>query len=371
MKIEPFALERYFAKYEFSTRYLLSSSDCEPLSMSELAAMADEATAPLWESLKLGYTESAGHPLLREEIAALYGGIKPGDILVAAPEEVIFLLMHTLLEPGDNVICTFPGYQSLYELARSIGCSLSKWEPVEEQGWRFDVEWLRREIKPQTKLLVINFPHNPTGYLPSRDEFLELIDIASQMGVYLLADEMYRYLELDIRDRLPSACELYEHAFSLAGLSKSYGLPGLRIGWIASRQKEILEKMAEIKDYTTICCSAPSEILALIALRNRERILKEQLIRVGRNLLALEDFMGTFQGFLHWNRPRGGSICFPRMLAVDDTFSFCERLVEQAGIMLAPSRIFEFGDSHVRIGFGRQDLPDVLERFGDYLKKNF
>ena len=137
MKISTFDLERYFAKYEFSARYLLSCSDCEPLLMSELLQMADRETRQLWENLKLGYTETYGHPLLRKTIAEIYQGTNPENVLGVVPEEGIFLVMNALLEPGDHVICTFPGYQSLYEIARSIGCKVSAWEPDERQGMEF------------------------------------------------------------------------------------------------------------------------------------------------------------------------------------------------------------------------------------------
>ena len=221
MNIAPFDLERYFAKYEFTSQYLLSSSDCEPLSMSELLRMADPETGRLWEELKLGYTEYAGHTLLREMIADIYAGIGAEDVLVVVPEEGIFLLMHALLEPGDHVICAFPGYQSLYEVARSIGCTVSTWEPDEARGWLFDVGVLKEKMRPNTKLVVVNFPHNPTGYVPPKADFEAIVDLVREKGAYLLSDEMYRYLEIDEGVTLPGACEMYERAFSLFGLSKT------------------------------------------------------------------------------------------------------------------------------------------------------
>ena len=371
MKIETFSLERYFAQYEFSARHLLSSSDCEALSLSELIASADEEMTRLWRNLRLGYTESAGHPLLRRAVAGTYGGIGKDDVLVAAPEEAIFLLMHALLSPGDHVVCTFPGYQSLYEVPRSIGCEVSTWEPHEERGWRFDVEELAARMRPNTRLVIVNFPHNPTGHVPSRDDFDAVVRLVRERGAYLLSDEMYRFLELEEGRRLPAACESYEGAFSLSGLSKVYGLPGLRIGWLASRDREALELVRELKDYTTICSSAPSELLAIMALRNRSRIIGQQTDLVRTNVGVLQAFFDEYQDCFEWNRPVGGSICFPRMTAGDDTFSFCEELVKEAGIMLVPSRMFQFGDHHVRIGFGRKDLPRVLERFSRYLDDRF
>ena len=371
MEIAPFQLERYFAKHEFSARYLLSSSDCESLSLAELLSMADAEMMGSWEALKLGYTESWGHPLLREEIANLYEGIKGPEVLVVVPEEGIFLLMHALLKAGDHVVCTFPGYQSLYEVARSIGCEVSNWEPDEEQGWHFDNDELANLIRAKTKLVVVNFPHNPTGYVPLRKDFIALVELVRDRGAYLLSDEMYRNLEVEPGTTLPAACELYERAFSLFGLSKSFGLPGLRIGWLASRDSQALRRVSRLKDYTTICSSAPSELLAIIALRSKERIFKQQIERVRKNLTVLDAFFDQYQDHFSWERPKGGSISFPRMLLVENTYTFSEQLVSEAGIMLAPSRVFQYGDHHVRIGFGRDNLPHVIELFGKYLDQHF
>jgi aspartate/methionine/tyrosine aminotransferase len=367
MEIDTFQLERYFARHEFSARYLLSSSDCEPLSLTELLALADEKTLDMWNELKLGYTESWGHPLLREEIGGMYGGISPEDVLTVVPEEGIFLFMHALLEPGDHVVCTYPGYQSLYEVARSIGCRVSTWAPDEEMGWKFDIEDLKGLLESKTRLVVVNFPHNPTGYRPPAEDFDKLIDMLRMRGIYLLSDEMYRYLELDEGTTLPSACEVYDRACSLSGLSKTFGLPGLRVGWLVSLDHGVLNQVSRLKDYTTICGSAPSEILAIVALQSRTEIIRQQLARVRRNVGLLDRFFDGFQDRFQWQRPRGGSVCFPRMLGDKGTYEFCERIVQEAGIMLVPSREFQYGDHHVRIGFGRENLPEVLEKFANYL----
>lgn len=367
MKIAPFALERYFAEHEFSAKYLLSSSDCESLQMSDLLALADVETRRLWEDLRLGYTESLGHPLLREEIADIYSGIAADEVLVLVPEEGIFLLMHALLEPGDHVVCTFPGYQSLYEVGRSIGCQVSYWEPIEGENWRFDLDQLKNLLRPDTKLVVANFPHNPTGYIPPREDYLALIEIVKERGCYLLSDEMFRFLEVQEGATLPSACELYEHALSLFGLSKTFGLPGLRMGWITSQDKKVLARVAALKDYTTICQSAPSEILAIIALQNRATIFDQQLQRLQRNISVLESFFGEYDHVFRWNRPIGSSICFPRLLLEQGAESFCTAVLKDTSIMLAPSSIFNFGDQHFRVGFGREDLPQVISRLTDFL----
>lgn len=371
MRIARFELERYFAKYEFSARYLLSCSDCEALSMAELLAMADDKTRRLWDQLRLGYTESPGHPALRRAIAGIYTHIDTKDTLVAAPEECIFLLINALLEPGDHMVCTFPSYQSLHEVARSLRCEVTMWQPDESRGWRFDLDDLADKFQPNTRLVVVNFPHNPTGYIPPEQDFKAIVDLARQRHAYLFSDEMYRFLEIEPGTSLPAACDLYDRAISLFGLSKTFGLPGLRIGWLATRSRNILKRVSMLKDYTTICNSAPSEILALMALINKDKIVEAQNRRLRRNLQVLDDFFQKNEDRFTWNRPAGGSICFPRMTAVRDTSAFCRELVDETGIMLAPSRAFQFGDRHVRIGFGRRDLPEVLQRFADYLDRRF
>jgi aspartate/methionine/tyrosine aminotransferase len=367
VNIPSFALERYFDQYEFTARYLLSCSDCEPMALADLLGMADADSRRLWDQLKLAYTHTSGHPLLRERIAEIYPELDPQNILVLAPEEGIFLFMETILAPGDHVVCIFPGYQSLYALARAKGCEVSTWRLEEGQGWQLNLNQLDELMRPDTKLVVVNFPHNPTGFLPTNAQFQILIDRVRASGAYLFSDEMYRFLEFDAAARLPAACERYEKAVSLGGLSKSFGLPGLRLGWLATRDRDLLAGVKKLKDYTTICNSAPGELLGLMAVGARKEIVDAQRARLGRNMTALEAFMQTHGERFSWHRPAAGSVCFPRMHRTGDTQVFCETLVEKAGIMLVPSAMFDYGHHHVRIGFGREDFPEVLARFGHFL----
>jgi aspartate/methionine/tyrosine aminotransferase len=369
MEIKPFKLERYFAEYEFSVKYLLSSSDCDGLVQAELLKLADTETMKLWDGLKLGYTESLGHPLLREEIAGMYQGISPNDCLIITPEEGIFIAMNAVLEKGDHIICTFPGYQSLYEIAESMVCEITKWYPDEKDGWRFDPGFLEQQIKPNTKLIIVNFPHNPTGYLPPKEDFQRIIDIARKHGIYLFSDEMYRYLELNEVDRLPSACEVYEKALSLFGMSKTFGMAGARIGWVITRDSELYQKMTVLKDYTTICSSAPSEILSIIALRAKEKIIETHIKRNNRNLYLLDSFFSEFKVMFEWVRPKAGTIGFPRLANGADSAEFCLKVVKEANIMILPSKVYDYDNQHFRLGFGRENMPEALERFKEYLRK--
>ncbi|OGG30035.1 aspartate aminotransferase [Candidatus Gottesmanbacteria bacterium RIFCSPLOWO2_01_FULL_49_10] len=370
MRIKPFKLERYFAPYEFSAKYLLCSSDCDGLSQKELVRRADEESKTLWDNLKLGYTESQGHPLLRVEVAKLYTNISTEDVLIVAPEEGIFILLNVLLNRGDHVVCTFPGYQSHYEVVESLGCEVTRWTPKESENWKFDIDELAKLVRPNTKLIIINFPHNPTGYLPSREDFGKIIELAKEKNIYLFSDAMYWLLEYDPTFRLPAACDLYDRAIDLFGMSKTFGMAGARIGWLATRDKKLLEQVKIFKDYTTICSSAPSEILSIIALRNKEAIINTHLRRIEKNLRLLDSFFDKFSSKFTWVRPKAGTIGFPRILFEEEASSFCGRVVKETGIMLLPSTVYDYDNYHFRIGFGRENMPEALEKFEDYIKKS-
>lgn len=368
MRPAPFALERFFARHEFNARYLLSTSDCQGLLMSELIAGADAGLRARWDGLRLGYTESQGLPELRAEIATLYESLDADEILIATPEEAIFLAMNALLEPGDHVVCGFPAYQSLYELARDLGCEIGLWRPVEGEAWRFDPADLERLLRPETKLVVCNFPHNPTGALPSLEAYTRMISAVARVGAWLLSDEMYRLLEARDEDRLPNAVDRYERALSLSGMSKVFGLAGLRIGWVTTHNPTLLERMSKLKDYTTICSSAPSELLALMALRSREAILTMNRARVRRNTETAAGFFARHSAVLGWVPPQAGTVCFPRLVAGAGAAAFCAQVLRDTGVLLLPSQVYDYGDGHFRLGLGRDDFASGLEVLDVYLE---
>jgi aspartate/methionine/tyrosine aminotransferase len=371
MRIAPFALERYFAAYEFTARYLLSASDCEGLRLRELLDLADPQALRLWEGLGLGYTESQGHPLLRQEIAGLYRSVGLDDVLVAAPEEAIFIAMNTLLSPGDHVIVIAPAYQSLYEVAAALGCRVSRW-PVELHGdaWRLDPNRLGDLCTPATRLIVVNFPHNPTGYLPAREVLDQIIEQAARRGIPIFSDEMYRLLEYDEQRRLPSLVDLYDGAIVLSGLSKTFSLPGLRIGWLATSNHSLLNRFADFKDYTTICSSAPSEILGIIALRAAESIVQRNLRIIISNLVAAARFCAQHPEMFVWIPPLAGSVAFPRLAADLPVRAFCEDVLRRRSVMIVPGDVFDWGGNHFRVGLGRVNLPQALEQVEDYIAQS-
>ncbi len=359
MELSPFRIERFYARYEHTTRFMLSSSDCESRTIADLLELEPDAHQRLLKCW-CGYTEPPGGGELRQAIAPCYQQTGPDDVIVVScAEEGIFLLYHAVLRPGDHVIVETPCYESALEVARTTGAEVSRWQRRYEDGWAHDLDALAGLLRPTTRLLYINQPHNPTGTLMSRPMFEKVIDLARAYGLVLFSDEVYRELEHDPADRLPAACDLYERAVSLGSISKSYGLPGLRLGWIASHDSALRDAVIMVKDYTTICSSAPSEFLTALALRNREVLLDRNRAIVRRNLQILDSFFERHAGTFAWTRPTASPIGFPRVSGAGDVATYCERLAE-AGVLLLPGAVYD-EPGHVRIGFGRADMPKALE----------
>ena len=338
--------------------------------MADLLALADDSTRALWDGLTLGYTEALGHPLLRAEIASLYETVTPDEVLVfSGAEEAIFTAANVALEPGDHAIVVWPAYQSLHAVARAAGASVSLLELRASEGWALDPASLRRLVTPRTRLIVVNAPHNPTGSLPSVAAYQEVSEIAAEAGATLLSDEVYRFLEADPADRLPAGADTGAHAVSVGVMSKSFALAGLRIGWLATRDRRLLDAAARFKDYTTICASAPAEVLALIALRARSTVLARSLGIVGANLALLDGFFARQAGRIRWVRPRAGSVGFPELLGSVSVDQFTADLLAAEGVLLAPGSLFGHPGNHFRLGFGRPDLPVGLARLEAYLER--
>lgn len=370
MRLKEFAVERYFAKYEFTAKYMLSSSDCDGFSLNEVLKLANPKEKDLWDNLHLGYTETLGAPFLREAIAQKYETILSDEILVASPGELNFILMNVLLEKDDHVICIGPAYQSLYQVAMDLGCEVSFWNPkIENDKWVFDIEDLKQLKKSNTKLLITNFPHNPTGFFPSQLIFDEIIKFVKDSDLYLFSDEMYKGLHYGKYNDLPSACDVYDKAISLWGTAKTFGLAGLRLGWICTKDKKILQEVSNFKDYLSICNSATSEILGTIALNNMEYFTKINIQKIERNLDFFQDFITEFSPLFTYVKPDAGSTAFVKIHIPENTLDFSKKLVEETGVMILPGETFDTHDNFFRVGFGRENFPKVLKVFGEFLKK--
>jgi aspartate/methionine/tyrosine aminotransferase len=373
MKIAPFTIEEYYAQYEFSVPYNLSASDCETMSVSELLQLAQLSIDDLGR-LKLGYTESQGHPLLREAISGTYEDVSPEEIVVlGAPEEGVYVTMRTLLSPGDEVVVMAPAYDSLRNVAEHIcgADGVKAWQvrPGAE-GWHLALEELEQLLTRQTALLIVNFPHNPTGYVPDREMFAALLDVCRRHNLRLFCDEMYRGLETGDTMRLPSAVDRYERGLVLSGLSKVYGLPGLRSGWLVIRDADVRAELINWKHYTTICAPAPSEFLALAALQARETLADRSRALVEENMQVAEAFFARHSALFTWRRPQAGSVA---LVGVDapSADDFCQQLIEEAGVLLLPGTRLGAGDGHVRFGLGRADFAENLAHLESYLVEKF
>jgi aspartate/methionine/tyrosine aminotransferase len=366
MKLRPFELEQFYEEWEFRTELMLSNSDCESLAVADLLAFEPDAAERL-RSLRLGYTEVSGSSELRSAIANHYRGAEASDVLaLAAAEEGIFLTYHALLRPDDHVVVEAPCYSSAIEVARSTGAQVSLWQRRYEDNWEYDVGALEDLLRAETKLVYINTPHNPTGTQMPLSVLERVVALARDRNITLLCDEVYQGLEHDPDDRLPSACELYVHAITLNTVSKAYGLPGLRIGWMVSRDPDLINRIRAMKLYTTICSSAPSDLLVALALRHRDRLVERNRQLILRNLTIVEAFFARRSNLFTWLPPTAGPIGFPRVSGNFTIRLWCEQIAREAGVLLLPGSVYA-EPRHVRIGFGRTNLPQAIARLDHYL----
>jgi aspartate/methionine/tyrosine aminotransferase len=358
--IDDFALERWFARWEFSVAHQLSASDVEPLRMRELLALADADAKERWDHLALGYTEPAGLTALREAIADQYPGLTADDVFVlAGAEEGIFLLCNAALRAGDDCVVVTPAYQSLTSVPTSLGARVIRVELRADRAWELDAEDVARAVTPRTRLIAINFPHNPTGAHISAETQRRLVEIADGAGATLFSDEVYHGLE-HAAETLPPAASLSPRAVSLGVVSKAYALAGLRIGWIATRDAALISGIARLKDYTTICSSAPSEVLALMAVRARAKLLERSRAIVADNVRRARDFIARFARDVEWVPPRAGSTAFPRF-TTRDADAVAQRLATHERVLMLPGSLFAADRAHFRLGLGRRDFPEALK----------
>ncbi|NNF37474.1 MAG: aminotransferase class I/II-fold pyridoxal phosphate-dependent enzyme [Gemmatimonadetes bacterium] len=380
MTHEPFHLERYFAATEFSTPHLLAVSDCETRTVGSLLDLEVDADAR-FRALRLGYTESEGGLELRTAVARTYEGLTADDILVhATPVEAVYTTMRALVEPGDRVVVQMPAYQALRSAAAFAGAEVVPWWGDPELGWTPDLEALDALLSPpRTRLLVVNTPHNPTGWAADEAVLVDILSRARRAGVRVFCDEAYRGTEPGGRSA-PSAVERSETAVALGLVSKGMGLPGLRTGWLVSRDASVLRRIGAYKDFTSICGPAPSEFLAAVALRHRDRLLSETRALLERNLAQLGSFMARHVTHFAWMAPAAGPVTFPRLRDPErwgGVDAFCRRVRDEAGVLLAPGGLFgglpatpdvdrAVADSF-RIGFGRSSFPEALGVFEDWL----
>ncbi|MGI0526006.1 aminotransferase class I/II-fold pyridoxal phosphate-dependent enzyme [Rhizobium giardinii] len=370
-----FALETYMSKWEFVAKYNMTASDAESMRLPELLAMASDEDRADFDNLSLGYTETFGAPALRQEIAGTYDTVEPENLICfAGAEEAIYVAMKVLLTANDHAIVITPNYQAAETIPLSI-CAVTGVALDIDNDWELDIGLVEKALRPNTKLISINFPNNPTGKILPRAAFDALIGLCRKHGIWLFSDEVYRLIEKDETFRLPQAADVYERGISLNVMSKAYGLPGLRIGWLASKDRDFLVRCERYKHFLSICNSAPSEILARIALKSRDRILARTRGIVRNNLGVLNDFFAEFPHLFDWREPDGGCVAFIRYRGADGVEEFTRRVVEEAGVFFLPSSVYRSDltpvpENCLRIGFGRQHVPEGLTALRNWLRRN-
>ncbi|MBM17852.1 MAG: aminotransferase [Epsilonproteobacteria bacterium] len=370
MNLNKFLLEDYYEQHEFKTQYMLSSSDPETWSLQNLLDMATQKQLQLWNNQTFGYTEVRGLPLLRETIVKqLYPQFLPDNVLCfAGAEEGIFCSLLTLCSAQDHVIVVTPCYQSLKEIPQFVGCAVTEVALEEKSNWNIDIDSIAAAIKPNTKVVVINFPHNPTGQIISQQELQELVLLLKKHDIWLFSDEVYRLLSHQSLTWADPAAVLYDKAISLGVMSKAYGLPGLRIGWIACQDKTILQQITQAKHYTSLCSSGPAEILAAIALDNQKLLLNRNRKILSKNIAILDMFFSKYSDCFSWVRPQAGCTGFVRYKGKLPIESLCQQVREQQGVLLLPSSVYDVQESYFRIGFGRSNMQEALQRFEHFLQ---
>ncbi len=368
-----FALEVYFSKWEFAAKYNLTGSDAENMRLAELLALGSAEDRAEFEGLGLGYTETFGSPSLRAEIANTYDTVRPEHLLCfAGAEEAIYIAMQVLLSAQDHAIVITPNYQAAETVPLSI-CEVSGVALDIERNWDLDLDLLRAALRPNTKLISINFPNNPTGKIIPRATLDAIVEMCRSRGIWLFSDEVYRLIERDPSLRLPQAVDVYERGISLNVMSKAYGLPGLRIGWLACKDRAMLLRFERFKHFLSICNSAPSEMLARIALKARAAILTRNRQIVRDNIALLNGFFADYRHVFDWREPDGGCVGFIRYKGADGVEEFTRRLVEESGVLFLPSSLYrsELGpvpENCLRVGFGRKQVAAGLTALREWFE---
>ena len=369
MKIEEFALERIQSLYENTVELNLSDSGVHPMSLNEL--LCEEEMSEL-RSLELGYGWTNGAVSLRRTIAALYKGRGPDDVIVTnGSSEANFLMVMSLLDPGDEIVVFTPNYLQIWGWARALGVTVKTIAHKEELDWEPDLGELKSLVTPKTRLVTICHPNNPTGMVLDSNAMQELVALAADNDIYLHADEIYKGSEL-FGPEPPSFLDLYDKAIVTNGLSKAMALPGLRIGWLAGPARDIYAAWQR-KDYTSITTSALSEYVAERVLKPglRRKILDRSKRILRENLSLLSDWVSSNSNQFGLVPPKAGGMAFVRYSRAVNSTELVDALRNEQGVLLLPGDVYGL-DGYFRVGIGgpRDRLEQGLARISAYFQKN-
>lgn len=364
MRLPPFLLERWMTRHETHVQFDIAESGILPLSTNDLVDFEPPAerasTIERLLSIPLGYSEARGTAALRQMLADTYSRGDADQILVTTGAiEANYLLYNVLLDAGDHVITPFPAYQQLYEVPRSIGCDVSLWEVGPETGYKYDVDRLEALITPKTKLIMVNTPHNPTGAMLSPIEADRVYALAAQVGAMVIGDEAYRWL--DVPGGEPFAGPMFDRGplgISVGTLSKPFGLPGLRIGWIAA-SPTLVEKCWAMRDYITLSPGKLNDALGCLGLKHRDAIVARNTKIIAENLQTAAAWIAA-RPYLSWTPPRGGLLAlikYDASVIKMPSLELADRLAVEQSVMLAPGSAFGY-EHHLRLGIGQR--PDIF-----------
>jgi aspartate/methionine/tyrosine aminotransferase len=374
MKIEPFLLERWMTRHETHVRYDIAESGILPLSTQDLLNFEppDRRAATLEDLLRLplGYSEARGTEALRGMFAATYARGDADHILVTTGAiEANFLLFNVLLDAGDHVIAPYPAYQQLYSVPRAIGCDVSLWHVGPQTGYRYDVDALEALLTPKTKVIIVNTPHNPTGAMLSPDDARRVYTMAESVGATVIGDEAYRWLAVpDGEPFAPPFFDLGPRGVSVGTLSKPFGLPGLRTGWIAG-PPDLIQRCWGYRDYVTLSPGKLNDALAQLAMKHRDKIVARNTEIIRANLATAHRWMAG-RPYLQWTPPRGGLLALIKYDLPMDSLPLADKLATEYSVMLAPGSAFGY-ERHLRLGIGQDPkvFSEGLERAGTCFAK--
>jgi aspartate/methionine/tyrosine aminotransferase len=360
-----FALGSFLSRWSRGIRHDLTASECETLPLRELLCWADPLDRRRWQDVSLGYADPRGAPWLRAAIAARHEGRTPEEVLCCAgAQEAVTCIARALLGPHDHAVVILPIYQPSEMALRAAG-------PVagvtlrERGGWHLDLDEVAAAIRPRTRLLLMNFPNSPTGATLDRATLDALIALCRRHGLWLVSDEVYRATETDPSRRLPMAADLYERGISINAMSKSFGLPGLRVGWLVCQDPDLLNQVMLHKSTLSSSLAAPSEVLAHIALGAEPRIIARNRAIAAANRALLDGFFCRHPDLFREPTPAQAAWAFPRYLGPDGADAFAARLAQDAGVLVLPSSLWRtpLADvplGHLRIGLGRHGFAAAL-----------
>ena len=350
------------SRWETDVEFDIAESGVYPLTTRDLINLLPEdqrqPTIDALLDLRLGYTEARGTKALRETIASVYENTTADNILVTTGAiEANYLAFNTLLDPGDHVIAVYPAYQQLYAVAEAIGCNVSRWELREENGFRYDLDELRRLLRPDTKLVIVNTPHNPTGSLLTPDELDTVYALTGEVGARLLCDEAYRWLDLPGQPKMaPPIRNKGGHGISVGTMSKPFGLPGLRIGWIAA-DEDFVRQCWSSRDYISLSPARLSDALTQLAIEHRDAIVARNHAIIAENLAAAEPWFKENADLVSWTPPRAGLLALMKYSIDMPSKELSDLLAGEYSVMLAPGSAFGY-EGYLRIGIGQR--PDLF-----------